>query len=102
MTRLKYTEIKVREILLANPKARDDDNLLVSEYLKSLEHGDFTHIANEIREKKIATTFKTIERTRRKIQEKNPDLRGEVWKKRHLAQEEYIEYALDLDNCNEL
>jgi hypothetical protein len=98
MTRLKYTEIKVREILLANPRTRDDDNLLASEYLKSLEYGDFTHIANEIYNKKIATMFKTIERTRRKIQEKNPDLRGDIWKKRHLAQEEYIEYALELEN----
>lgn len=98
MTRLKLTEIKVREILLTNPEARDNDNLLASEYLKSLEYADFTYIANEIRDKKIATMFKTIERTRRKVQEKNPDLRGEVWKKRHLAQEEYIEYALGLDN----
>jgi hypothetical protein len=54
--------------------------------------------SNEIYNKKIATMFKTIERTRRKIQEKNPDLRGDIWKKRHLAQEEYIEYALELEN----
>jgi hypothetical protein len=87
----------VREILLANPRARDDDNLLASEYLKSLEYEDFSHIANEIREKKIATMLKTVERTRRKVQEKNPDLRGDIWKKRHLAQEEYVEYALELE-----
>jgi hypothetical protein len=97
MTRLKHIENKVREILLANPRARDDDNLLASEYLKSLEYEDFSHIANEIREKKIATMLKTVERTRRKVQEKNPDLRGDIWKKRHLAQEEYVEYALELE-----
>jgi hypothetical protein len=41
--------------------------------------------------------LKTVERTRRKVQEKNPDLRGDIWKKRHLAQEEYVEYALELE-----
>jgi hypothetical protein len=98
MKKLKHIEIKVREILLDNPQARDDDNLLISEYLKSLEYDDFTLIANEIYNKKIATMFKTVERTRRKVQEKNPQLRGENWIKRHLAQEEYIQYALEIEH----
>lgn len=95
MKKLKHIELKVHEILLENPDARDDDNLLVSEYLKSLGYGDFTEIANEILNKKIATMFKTVERTRRKVQEKNPDLRGEVWIRRHLAQEDFVQYALE-------
>lgn len=98
MRKIKHTENKVQEILLNNPEARDDDNLLLSEYLKSLEYGNFVYVANEIRDKKIATMFKTVERTRRKIQEKNPTLRGKAWKKRHLAQEPYIQYALEIEH----
>jgi hypothetical protein len=102
MSKLKLTEVKVREILMDNPEARDNDNLLLSEYLKRLEYGDFTFIANEIVSKKIATMFKTVERTRRKVQEKNPELRGENWLKRHLAQDDFIQYALDIENTNDL
>jgi hypothetical protein len=98
MKKLKYIEFKVREILLDNPKARDDDNLLISEYLKSLPYDDFSWVANEIRDKKIATIFKTVERTRRKVQEKNPQLRGEAWLKRHLAQEDFVNYALEIEH----
>jgi len=98
MKKLKHTELKVHEILLDNPEARDDDNLLLSEYLKTLEYGDFARIATEIKDKKIATMFKTVERTRRKVQEKNPHLRGEAWLKRHLAQEDFIQYALEIEH----
>jgi hypothetical protein len=95
--KLKHTEVKVNDILLNNPDARDDDNLLLGEYLKAL-NPSFAYVAKEIFDKKIATTFKTVERTRRKLQEKNPELRGESWKKRHLAQEDYVQYALEIEH----
>jgi hypothetical protein len=98
MGRMKYIEIQVQEILEGNIETRDDDNLLVCEYLKSLDYDDFTGIAEQIKEKKIATKFKSVERARRKLQEHNPLLRGERWIERHQAQEDFKEYARG-ENC---
>lgn len=82
-------------ILFENPDARDDDNLLVCEYLKTLDYEDFTDVAELIKEKKIATKFKTVERVRRKLQEHNPDLRGKEWMKRHMAKDDFRHYSTE-------
>lgn len=94
--RFKFVEVKVDDILHEYPEARDDDNLLFSLYLKRLEYKDYRAIAEEIMANKIATQFKTVERARRKLQANNPILRGELWYKRHRAQEDFIRYAKDI------
>jgi hypothetical protein len=96
MKRFKYVEIKVDDILHDYPEARDDDNLLFCLYLKQLQYKDFGAIAEEIQANKMATMFKTVERVRRKLQANNPTLRGEVWYKRHQAQEDFIRYAKEI------
>jgi hypothetical protein len=90
---MKQVEITVQEILFGNPDARDCDNLLFSEFLKNQKYDDFSDLADQIMEKKIATKLKSVERARRKLQEHNPELRGEAWERRHKAQEDFIQYA---------
>ena len=93
MSRLKQIESYVEEILFQNPDARDDDNLLFAEFLKAQKHHDYTEVADLIEIGKLATMLKSVERARRKLQQHNEKLRGEVWRKRHKAQDEYINYA---------
>jgi hypothetical protein len=96
--KFRYVENKVNEILKTAPATRDDDNLLLISYLQTLDdfeipEGVIEFILNE----RIATKFKTVERVRRKLQEKNPALRGSAWLKRHETQADFIQYAFDLD-----
>ena len=93
MSRLKQIEAHVEDILFQNPDARDCDNLLFAQYLKALDHYDFTEVAEMIEFGKLVTLMKTVERARRKLQQHNEDLRGDTWRKRHKAQDEYIQYA---------
>lgn len=93
MSRLRHVESFVEEILFQNPDARDDDNLLFAEFLKAQKHHDYTEVADAIEIGKLATMLKSVERARRKLQQHNDELRGEVWRKRHNAQDEYIRYS---------
>jgi hypothetical protein len=92
--RIREVENKVLEILKLVPETRDDDNLLLSHYLETLE--DFepnNFVQSGILENGIATKFKSVERCRRKLQADKPELRGKRWEKRHEAQESFIEYS---------
>jgi hypothetical protein len=91
--KLRHIENNVIELLNLEPEARDDDNLLLALYVK--EHKQI-NADNLIIEERLATLFNSVTRARRKVQEKNPDLRGERWKDRQAAQADFIEYALDL------
>ena len=94
---MKHVENSVNEILHSIPETRDDDNLLMACYLKTLEE-DFSEIELALVTKRIATRFKTVERARRKLQADNPLIRGEAWHRRHgEAQDAYIQYSLDLN-----
>jgi ABC-type uncharacterized transport system involved in gliding motility auxiliary subunit len=100
--RLKLMESRVVEILQAVPEAKDNDNLLLAQYIitysdykrNMIMPKEFDYLYSRILELKIGTLFKSIERTRRKVQELYPDLRGKKWIQRHQQQEEFINYAL--------
>jgi len=95
LNRLKQIEAHVEDILFHNPDARDNDNLLFAEYLKVLNQYDFIEVAETIKRNNLVTIMKTVERARRKLQQHNEDLRGEVWRQRHKAQDEFIQYSKD-------
>jgi hypothetical protein len=85
---LKDVKSIVEELLIRNPKTRDSDNLLVATYYFYEEGG------KEALQNKSAydflknmssgnlTSFESISRARRKIQEQNPLLRGSNYKER--------------------
>lgn len=93
--KIKYIEGRVFDLLMRYPEAKDDDNILLSYYLQTYKSNDLAHtdLTGLIVAEKIATLFKSIERARRKLQAKNPDLRGSRWFKRHEAQANFITYA---------
>lgn len=95
MPRLKYVEARVDELLKAIPETRDDDNLLLCHFLKSVDGYMEDEVLERIMEDRIATRFKTVERCRRKLQSTNPALRGAAWLKRHEAAEEFKSYGLE-------
>lgn len=95
MPRLKRIEEKVNDLLIAIPEARDNDNLLLCHYLKSVDNYMEDEVLDRIMEDKIATRFKSVERCRRKLQSANPALRGAAWLKRHEAAEEFKSYGLE-------
>lgn len=83
---------KIVEKLMESPSTRDNDNGLISsllldmeflrlkdisayEFLKNLKDGDYG-------------SLESIVRCRRALQEKNPELRGALYNKRHDNQEE--------------
>jgi len=95
--KIKYIEDRVFDLLMQYPEAKDDDNLLLSYYLQTYKADDLNHdsLTGLIVIEKIATLFKSVERARRKLQAKNPDLRGSRWAKRNEAQADFIAYAIE-------
>ena len=91
---LKDVKTKVEELLTTNPRTRESDNLLVATFyfhemggkdvLNNVSAFDFL--------KKMSsgglTSFESISRARRKIQEQNPHLRGSNYiEKQNLSEE---------------
>lgn len=91
---------RIRELLIEYPETRDNDNALIAfllmdmdflnlkqitaqDFLMNLKNGDYGSV-------------ESITRCRRKLQEKNPDLRGEIWEKRHGYKSE-VEAQLKFD-----
>lgn len=97
--KLRTIENDVKLILEEHPETRGDDYLLYLEVLKQfnsdlldmpiggvLKHHDVLGVPN----------IKSIERARRKAQEKHPELLSEEKKKKRAEEEKaYIEYALE-------
>lgn len=80
---LKGVGCKVFAVLSENESARDDDKLLVIEiWSRESQAKDIAGLFNELLESKISH-FESIRRTRQKIQEKHPELRGKKWDARH-------------------
>jgi hypothetical protein len=76
---------RVRQLLIEQPKTRDNDNLLISEiwysesgFKSCLRFGDFL----EDFEKGLYTSAESIRRARQKLQEDNESLRGEKYNER--------------------
>jgi len=94
---MKYLENLVINILKHNPKSRDNDHILAgavwikevggSEIAKNMGLWEFFRIfmTHEV------SNFESIVRCRRKVQERESELRGEKYEFRHKRQEEVKE-----------
>lgn len=97
--KLKKLENVIKPILENQPQTRNDDYLLYAEIIKSyypdlleITTGTFLLAHNFLQ----VPNIKSVERARRKIQEKHPELASErVNKKRAEEQATYIQYAKD-------
>ena len=88
-----YTE--VRAILIKWPKSRDDDMLLYALFLAEnhLVSSDetFYKVMSTAKARNIPS-YESVTRTRRKVQELEPDLQGTKKKARKEQQERYHDY----------
>lgn len=101
--KIKNKEFIVRDILTKYPKARDNDSLLLAHvwvyqcggkvHAQSLSMWEFII---DFARKNFAETS-GITRCRRKLQEDNPELRGELYEKRHKMKESVKK---ELENWN--
>lgn len=91
---LKDVKTKVEELLINNPNTRDSDNLLVATFY-FYEIGGKDKLMNTsaydfLKEMSAGrlTSFESISRARRKLQEQNPSLRGKSYnEKQELSKE---------------
>ena len=77
MSRLKVLELKIRKLLVSIPETRNDDNVLIYNFLKEYYNVDQLSISDLLlRGKQLGIpSFESITRCRRKIQETSPYLR---------------------------
>jgi|TARA_R100000501_G_C2607894_1_gene103183 hypothetical protein len=77
---------EVERFLTKYPILRDDDERLMANiwnsHIGNLEDVDGKEILHMLANHKLPS-YESISRCRRKIQEKNPHLRGEKWNERH-------------------
>jgi hypothetical protein len=98
--KIKKLEVIVEKLLLNYPDTRDNDKLLILKVWAyqnpNLRSNDFTFLnfATSYLDGRYADT-ESITRARRKLQEKNPNLRGEKWYSRH---EEEIKVRKEIVN----
>jgi hypothetical protein len=99
---LKDVKSIVEELLTKNPNTRDSDNLLVATYYFYEEGGKEalqSKTAYDFLKKMSSgnlTSFESISRARRKIQEHNPSLRGKNYKERQEMSEDIRENIKNL------
>ena len=87
--KIRNKEFIVKDMLIKHPKTRDNDSLLLA-YVWVYQAGGKDHI-NGISMKDFILDFidkkfaepSGITRCRRKLQESHPELRGELYEKRH-------------------
>ena len=96
MKKLKKLEVIVEEILRNDELSRKDDCYLILQVVRRLYPYDvgekFETVMFNAKNKGIS--FESITRIRRKLQEKNPELKDEeIAKKRNIVQNEYIKYS---------
>ena len=77
MGRLNVLENKIRKILVNYPETRNDDNVLIYQYLKEYHDIDLISVKDLfLNGRKLGIpSFESITRCRRKIQEHSPYLR---------------------------
>ena len=87
---------QVRCILHNNPRTRDDDMLLYSVFMaQSGQVGPletFYEVMNTAKLRKLPS-YESITRARRKVQENEPELRGERYTARQNEQMSYINFS---------
>lgn len=92
----------VKELLERHPHLRDNDEKLCANfwyieaglYTKDMSAYDFIQMYSERR----ITLSDSITRMRRKIQEETPELRGQLWEKRHKKEEDVKGYLKGKNN----
>lgn len=91
---------KVREVLIHHPETRDNDNALIAFLLMDMEFLNLKKITAETFLHNLKNgeygSLESIRRCRQALQEKNADLRGELWEKRHGYKSE-VEAQLKFD-----
>lgn len=104
MKKLLNTTKLVKEILTDKPETRNDDNLLwlesVRAVVKNFKYGNkmteltFAYVLKNIHSLGLPS-FESVSRSRRKLQEKYPELRGSEYVRRKRSEREkvYREYA---------
>lgn len=97
MPRINQIEPLVEEALLTNKKCRGDNFILYLEVLKKYVDLNLSIKEVFLNHKILGIpSLETITRCRRKLQEKNPELRDEnATLMRAKAEEEHLEYAMD-------
>jgi|3_EtaG_2_1085321.scaffolds.fasta_scaffold39044_2 hypothetical protein len=90
---VKETKNLVEKFLIDKPHLRDDDNKLLANIYWSSVHETMHYLTREelagvkLFLKKLAEggmpNFESVRRCRQKLQEENPELRGEVYEQRH-------------------
>lgn len=89
----------VKSLLNKHPKLRDNDNKLLATVwyhkMEKIEESviDFLHILAEGE----LPSSESIRRCRQKLQELNPELRGELWSKRHKMQKQVIDELKEME-----
>lgn len=103
MSLLKNTKNAVEKQLKLNPKFRDSDSKLVATiwWLEIIEKMSISKMSaidllKVIGNKKV-TSWSSITRVRRKLQEINPELRGEKYQKRQDSTKKYVEELKKLE-----
>lgn len=97
MERLNKIKDKVRSILESNSSTRDSDKYLMLHYLRKHNKVAINMTSSEFRLLKDVfmsmPSFESITRARRKAQEENPHLKGDVVYQRALEEREYRLWA---------
>src|SRR5690554_1331157 len=94
---MKYFTLKnqIRELLIHYPDTRDNDNALIARLLIDMDFLKLNTITGEKFLHNLKSgeygSLESITRARRMLQEKNPDLRGKLWSKRHCFEKEVKE-----------
>lgn len=85
----------VKEVLVSNPKARDDDMILYGTFCAKYNFvrpdESFYEVMLTAKSRNIPT-YESITRTRRKVQEENPELQGNKRKDRKEEEQRYRSY----------
>jgi len=85
---------RVEYILIKYPLTKDNDMLLVAQFWALESQFTQSHSAYDVFDAMSTgkfSSFESITRARRKLQEIDPSLRGKAWEKRHNRQTEVIE-----------
>ncbi len=92
------TEEKIMELLTSTPPLRDDDNKLIAT-LWSDEINSDIRSANDFLVEFYSGRFtktETIRRTRQRLQELNPYLRGSKYKSRQKYQKKWVSEIMEI------
>ena len=90
----------VKQKLEGNPSLRDSNERLYYHYLMESGYNMSKNVKDFLKdmESRKITYLDSISRASRKVQEENPNLRGETWSKRKIRAMEVREEILTINN----